>query len=593
MNTALLVTIDLIAIRVINTPAKAIFKHYFDGFSLFSPPTALKPPLTTSGGQNHAGVGHHLAVGVENDQPCQQNRRTDQTGDQHLRRQRALDWRFTPQHAAETGHHHPHGDGGQDKVEEVVGEVKKAHDSSLRDACTHRQTLLMRKFYNQGMAVWALGINHTTAPLDLRGRFAFAIDQIEPTLHRMRSDLSSVLALPSGQAPLEAALISTCNRTEIYLAHGGSTGLSTHASPELTLTPTLEWMAQIGGVSPAALRAHAYTLQDGLAARHAFRVACGLDSMVLGEPQILGQMKDAVRAAGDAGALGATLNQLFQRSFSVAKEVRSSTEIGAHSISMAAAAVRLAGQLFEDLSKIKILFVGAGEMIELCATHFAAKQPKSIAIANRTLERGEKLASRFGAESMRLADLPSRLHEFDAVISCTASTLPIIGLGAVERALKLRKHRPMFMVDLAVPRDIELEVKALQDVYLYTVDDLAGVVQTGQANRQAAVAEAETIIDAGVQSFMHWLDQRNPVTGSVSLIQQLNAQTDDWREAELVRARKLLAKGAPVDEVLEALAKGLTQKMLHGAYAELHAGDATAREHTAQVVQKLFLRKER
>jgi glutamyl-tRNA reductase len=443
------------------------------------------------------------------------------------------------------------------------------------------------------MAVWALGINHTTAPLDLRGRFAFAIDQIEPTLHQMRSDLSRALALPSSQAPLEAALISTCNRTEIYLAHPTHTGLTTHASHDLTLSPALDWMAQIGGVSSAALRAHSYSLQDGLAARHAFRVASGLDSMVLGEPQILGQMKDAVRLAGDAGALGATLNQLFQRSFSVAKEVRSTTEIGAHSISMAAAAVRLASQLFEDLSEIKILFVGAGEMIELCATHFVAKNPHKIAIANRTLERGDALAARFGAESMRLADLPNRLHEFDAVISCTASTLPIIGLGAVERALKLRKHRPMFMVDLAVPRDIELEVKALQDVYLYTVDDLASVVQTGQASRQAAVAEAETIIDAGVQSFMHWLGQRDPETGSVSLIQQLNAQADDWREAELARARKLLAKGAPVDEVLEALSKGLTQKMLHGAYAELHAGDATARENTAQIVQKLFLRKER
>ncbi|HRH04932.1 MAG TPA: glutamyl-tRNA reductase, partial [Burkholderiaceae bacterium] len=203
------------------------------------------------------------------------------------------------------------------------------------------------------------------------------------------------------------------------------------------------------------------------------------------------------------------------------------------------------------------------------------------------------LASRFGAESIRLADLPNRLHEFDAVVSCTASTLPIIGLGAVERALKQRKHRPMFMVDLAVPRDIEIEVKALPDVYLYTVDDLASVVQTGQANRQAAVAEAETIIDAGVQSFMHWLDQRNPNTGSVSLIQQINAQTDTWREHELTRARKLLAKGASVDEVLEALSKGITQKMLHGTFAELHAGDTASREHTAQVVQKLFLRKER
>ena len=440
------------------------------------------------------------------------------------------------------------------------------------------------------MAVWTLGINHTTAPLDLRGRFAFAMDQIAPTLHTMRTDLGSVLAPHSEAVPLEAALISTCNRTEIYLAHDANTHPS---SADAFVQPTLQWMAKLGGVSTADLGAHSYTLQNNLAARHAFRVASGLDSMVLGEPQILGQMKDAVRMASEAGALGATLNQLFQRSFSVAKEVRSTTEIGAHSISMAAAAVRLAGQLFEDIKDTKVLFVGAGEMIELCATHFAAKQPKYMAIANRTLERGEKLASRFGAESIRLADLPNRLHEFDAVVSCTASTLPIIGLGAVERALKQRKHRPMFMVDLAVPRDIEIEVKALPDVYLYTVDDLASVVQTGQANRQAAVAEAETIIDAGVQSFMHWLDQRNPNTGSVSLIQQINAQTDTWREHELTRARKLLAKGASVDEVLEALSKGITQKMLHGTFAELHAGDTASREHTAQVVQKLFLRKER
>jgi glutamyl-tRNA reductase len=311
--------------------------------------------------------------------------------------------------------------------------------------------------------------------------------------------------------------------------------------------------------------------------------------MVLGEPQILGQMKDAVRAANEAGALGTTLNQLFQRSFAVAKEVRTSTEIGTHSISMAAAAVRLAGQLFEDLGQIRVLFVGAGEMIELAATHFAARNPKAIAISNRTLERGEKLASRFGGEVMRLSELPDRLHEFDAVVSCTASTLPIIGLGAVERALKRRKHRPMFMVDLAVPRDIEPEVKGLEDIYLYTVDDLANVVQTGQANRQAAVAQAEAIIDAGVQSFMHWMDQR----GAVPLIQQLNAQADEWRASEMARARKLLAKGENVDAVLEALSRGLTQKMLHGAMAELHAGDAQARERASMAIQHFFLRKER
>jgi glutamyl-tRNA reductase len=256
---------------------------------------------------------------------------------------------------------------------------------------------------------------------------------------------------------------------------------------------------------------------------------------------------------------------------------------------MAAAAVRLAGQLFENLNDVKILFVGAGEMIELCATHFAAKNPKSIAIANRTLERGEKLASRFGAQVMHLAELPDRLHEFDAVISCTASTLPIIGLGAVERALKRRRRRPMFMVDLAVPRDIEVEVKALEDVYLYTVDDLASVVQTAQASRQAAVAQAEAIVDAGVQSFMHWVDQRS----SVPLIQQLNAQADEWRAAELARARRLLAKGEDVDAVLEALSKGLTQKMLHGAMAELRTSDATARERATNAIQHFFLRKER
>ncbi|MBU0747890.1 MAG: glutamyl-tRNA reductase [Gammaproteobacteria bacterium] len=431
------------------------------------------------------------------------------------------------------------------------------------------------------MAVWALGINHTTAPLDLRGRFAFALDQIAPTLQGLRESLGTNSRHPG----VETAIISTCNRTEIYCA-----------GDQPAMDHTLGWLAHSGGVSTSLLRSHSYTLEDSLVARHAFRVASGLDSMVLGEAQILGQMKDAVRAAETAGALGTTLNQLFQRSFAVAKEVRSSTEIGAHSISMAAAAVRLASQLFEDLTEIKVLFVGAGEMIELCATHFAAKNPQGVAIANRTLERGEKLASRFGGEVMRLADLPERLHEFDAVISCTASSLPIIGLGAVERALKKRRNRPMFMVDLAVPRDIEPEVKALRDVYLYTVDDLASVVQTAQANRQAAVAQAEAIIDAGVQSFMHWMDLRSPAGTSVAggavvpLIQQLNAQTDEWRALEIARAKKLLAKGEDVNAVLEALSRGLTQKMLHGTMAELRAGDADMRAQTAQTVSRLFLR---
>ncbi len=416
------------------------------------------------------------------------------------------------------------------------------------------------------MSVWALGLNHTTAPLDLRGRFAFAVEHMGPVLDGFRQAVGS---------QTEATILSTCNRTEIYCA-----------SNEILMPKTMDWLAESGGVSTDSLHSHVYTMVDEQAARHAFRVASGLDSMVLGEPQILGQMKDAVRVAREVGALGSTLHQMFQRSFAVAKQVRSTTEIGAHSISMSAASVRLAGQLFEDLSKINVLFVGAGEMIELCATHFSAKNPRSMTVANRTMERGELLARQLKANVMRLADLPDRLHEFDAVISCTASTLPLIGLGAVERALKKRRNSPMFMVDLAVPRDIEPEVKSLRDVYLYTVDDLSQVVQTGQASRQAAVAEAEVIIDAGVQSFVHWLDQRS----DVPLIQQLNQQAEAWRSIELARAHKLIAKGEPVEAVLESLAKSLTQKMLHGAMAELHADDADSRQHARQAIEHFFLR---
>jgi glutamyl-tRNA reductase len=422
------------------------------------------------------------------------------------------------------------------------------------------------------VSVLALGLNHTTAPLDLRGRFVFAPAQLPDTLREFRHRLAR-------EAP-EAALVSTCNRTELYVAAADPARL-----PAL-VAPAFDWLAERGGVSGSQLQAHSYLMEDRAAARHAFRVAAGLDSMVLGEPQILGQMKEAVRQAGEAGTLGRTLHQLFQRSFSVAKEVRSATEIGAHSVSMAAASVRLAAQLFEDLREIRVLFVGAGEMIELVATHFAARDPKAIALANRTLERGEKLAGRFGAQAIRLSDLPTRLHEFDAVVSCTASLLPIIGLGAVERALKARRRRPMFMVDLAVPRDIEPEVARLPDGYLYTVDDLSALVQTAGAKRQAAVQQAEAIIDAGVLRFQHWLDQR----AAVPLIQALHRRTDDWRETELARARRRLSRGDDVEQVLDALTRGLTHKLLHGTLAELHAADPSERERLAATVSRLFLR---
>ncbi len=435
------------------------------------------------------------------------------------------------------------------------------------------------------MTVLALGINHHSAPLDLRSRFAFAAPQLPAALRSLRECLQ--------RASAEATLLSTCNRTEIYIAAEDARSAADLAQP------ALGWLAEQGGLNvsgsggagggPSAsirLADHAYVVEDSEAARHAFRVASGLDSMVLGEPQILGQMKLAVREAGLAGTLGSTLHQLFQRSFSVAKEVRSATEIGAHSVSMAAATVRLAAQLFEDLGTVKVLLVGAGEMIDFTAAHFASRQPLSITVANRTMERGEALADRFGASAMPLSELPQRLGEFDVVVSCTASPLPVIGLGAVERALKTRRRRPMFMVDLAVPRDIEPEVARLRDVYLYTVDDLSALVQTAGDKRQQAVARAEEIVDAGVKSFAHWMAQR----ASVPLIRALNQQADAWQVAELQRARRQLARGGSIDAVLQALAHGLTAKLMHGAMSELRCADEQHRDAMSASVSRLFLR---
>jgi glutamyl-tRNA reductase len=415
------------------------------------------------------------------------------------------------------------------------------------------------------MSVFAVGLNHASAPLALRERLAFSADALKAPLTRLQRHLGGG----------EAALLSTCNRTEVYVA-----------GPAELAQPTLHHLAELAGMNEAALRPHTYLHRHGDAARHAFRVAAGLDSMVLGEPQILGQLKHAVREAGDAGTLGSTLHQLFQRGFAVAKEVRTSTEIGAHSISMAAAAVRLAAELFEDLSETRVLFVGAGEMIELAATHFAARNPKALVVANRTPERGAHLAARFGGQSIALGDLSQRLGEFDIVVSCTASSLPLIGLGAVERALKARKRRPMFMVDLAVPRDIEPEVAKLSDVYLYTVDDLSQRVQTAGEKRQAAVAQAEAIVETGVQGFVHWLDQRQ----SVPLIQALQAQMADWRHTGLQRARKHLAKGEPPEAVLEGYAQQVEHKLLHGLLAELHSTHGPARAELEALLQRLFLR---
>ena len=420
------------------------------------------------------------------------------------------------------------------------------------------------------MQLLAVGLNHTTAPVALRERLAFAPEQLGTAVAAARN----WFACADSKGGDEAAILSTCNRTELYAASNAANPLDAGA----------QFLADFHKLNYSELRPHLYMLPQHDAVRHTFRVASGLDSMVLGETQILGQIKDAIRTADEAGGLGTYLHQLFQRSFSVAKEVRSTTEIGAHSVSMAAAAVRLSQRIFDKISEQHVLFIGAGEMIELCATHFAAQNPKSITIANRTMERGEVLAHRFNGKAIRLAELQNQLHQYDIVISCTASSLPLIGLGMVERAVKARRHKPMFMVDLAVPRDIEAEVGRLNDVFLYTVDDLGKVVQAGMENRQAAVAQAEAIIETRVQSFMHWIDDR----AVVPVIQHLQENGEAIRLLELERARKLLAKGEHIDTVLEALSKGLTAKFMHGPQQALHRAQGDERAQLAELLPQLY-----
>lgn len=417
------------------------------------------------------------------------------------------------------------------------------------------------------MNLLTLGLNHTTAPLSLREKVAFPGDVLRDALADLRGHLRAMLP--------EAAILSTCNRTEIYCAT---------PDPQDARDAIARWMAERNRIgAPSQLLEHLYVRPDDQAVRHAFRVASGLDSMVLGEPQILGQMKDAARVAQEADALGTHLHQLFQRTFAVAKEVRSQTEIGAHSVSMAAAGVRLAQRLFEDLRDTSVLFVGAGEMIELAATHFAAQHPRRITVANRTAERAQRLAQRFGATALRLSDLPETLAEHDIVVSCTASSLPIIGLGLVERALRARRHRPMFMIDLAVPRDIEPEVGRLDDVFLYTVDDLGKLVQAGVENRQAAVAQAEAIIENRVDAFMHWLSARR----AVPAIRALHARAESVKRAELERARRLLARGDDPGAVLEALANGLSAKFLH-APTQLLQQSGPQQQQLAGLIDRLL-----
>jgi glutamyl-tRNA reductase len=410
------------------------------------------------------------------------------------------------------------------------------------------------------MSFYALGLNHQTAPLAVRERVVFHVERLREALGELKRGLAQ-----------EAAILSTCNRTELYIA-GEEPGALAH------------WLAQYHRFAPGELSPYLYTLPSEQAVRHAFRVASGLDSMVLGEPQILGQMKEAARAAESAGTLGSVLHRLFQRSFAVAKEVRSTTRIGAASVSMAAAAVKLAARIFPSLKDQSVLLIGAGEMIELAATHFAAQAPARITVANRTLERAERLAHRFNGRAIELRSLAEHLHEHDIVVSCTASSLPILGKGLVERALRTRRHRPMFMVDLAVPRDIEQEAGELDDVFLYTLDDLAGIVSANLDARRSALEQAEAIIDTQVGRFMHWMQLRE----GVPLIRALRDQADAARRQELSRALRQLERGEDPANVLEALSQGLTNKLMHGPTEALSESAGDERRALAELLARLY-----
>jgi len=411
------------------------------------------------------------------------------------------------------------------------------------------------------MQLFAFGMNHHTAPLAVREQVTFHAENLEAAL----------LDLVARESVGEAAIISTCNRTEIYCS---------------TQEPirAIDWLARFHHLKTPALEPFLYTLPRERAVNHAFRVASGLDSMVIGEPQILGQMKDAVKSAEHAGTLGTVLHKLFQSTFSVAKEVRTQTDIGARSISLAAAAIKVAERIYPSIAEQKVLFVGAGEMIELCSTHFAAKQPRAMTFANRSIDRGEQLASRFRGRVITLNDLPEQLPLHDIVVTCTASTLPILGKGMIERALKTRRHRPILMIDLAVPRDVEAEVAELDDVFLYSVDDLGKIVQEGLDIRHAAVAQAEAIINSNVHAFMHWLENRE----LVPTIRALREQAERMRRHELERAVRMLAKGDEPEKVLEQLSHSLTNKFLHAPTHALTSAEAAERESLLAALARLY-----
>ena len=430
------------------------------------------------------------------------------------------------------------------------------------------------------MALVLVGINHNTANIEMREKVAFPPEIVESALAELHA-LSLIR---------EVVIVSTCNRTEIYLDF--STADDVAADGELAQnrqlldhqTEIITWLSRFHDLDVDELQKCSYSYADEDVIRHLMKVSCGLDSMVLGEPQILGQIKSAYAVSKDQGVVGQSLGRAFEEAFSIAKQVRTDTAIGENPVSVAYAAVTLAERIFSDLSSLSVLLIGAGRTIELVVKHLVEKGVHEIVVANRTLDNALEIANRFNAQGVVLSDMPDQLIKADIVVSSTNSQLPLLGKGAVERALKQRKHKPMLLVDLAVPRDIEAEVSEIADAYLYSIDDISEVIEDNVKSRADAAAQAESIIERGVEDYRKALRSLN----AVSTLRALRDKADAIREKELTRALKALEKGEAAEAVLSGLARSLTQKLVHSPSVQMKKASAAGRDELLGLTAELF-----
>jgi len=415
------------------------------------------------------------------------------------------------------------------------------------------------------MSLLILGVNHASAPIQIREHLAIA-DETLPQALRSLTDLAPIS---------EAAIVSTCNRIEIYCSVDSS------AQGEQVLT---QWLSDFKQLAIEQLQPYLYSHSDEDVAKHLFRVGSGLDSMVLGEPQILGQLKQAYTKAAGTETLGKDLNQLFQQCFNVAKKVRTHTAIGANPVSVASTAVSLAKQIFADLGEQRALFIGAGETIELAAQHMYANGTRDITIANRSLQKAQQLAKHYQGQAIELADIHTVLPNSDIVITATASQLPILGKGLLEQSLKQRKHKPILVLDLAIPRDVEPEAAQLGDIYLYSVDDLQKVIQHNMQSRTDAAAQAEGIIQVEVDSFFHWLRGQD----ASEVIRRYREEANQLRELATEKALRSLKQGKSAEEALQQLGTLLTNKLLHKPTEAIKAASAKGQSETIRTAKTIL-----